>query len=84
MPIFRARNGHETNPLIYFQERKIREKLLLNEGTMMKVFRVIRLWCKKVFRNNVRRGGTVILAGVGINTGAIAAEGKKGDMNLVV
>ena len=50
MPIFSARNGHETKLLIYFQERKIREKLLLNEGTMMKVFRVIRSWCRKVFR----------------------------------
>lgn len=50
MRIFSARNGHETKLLIYFQERKIREKLLLNEGTMMKVFRVIKSWCKKVFR----------------------------------
>jgi hypothetical protein len=50
MPIFSARNGHELKLLIYFQERKIREKLLPNEGTMMKVFRVIRFWCKKVFR----------------------------------
>ena len=49
-PIFSARNGHEPKLLIYFQERKIREKLLPNEGTMMKVFRVIRSWCKKVFR----------------------------------
>ena len=50
MPIFSERNGHEPKLLIYFQERKIREKLLPNEGTMMKVFRVIRSWCKKVFR----------------------------------
>ena len=50
MPNFRARNGHEPKLLIYFQERKNREKLLPNEGMMMKVFRVIRSWCKKVFR----------------------------------
>ena len=50
MPIFSARNGHEPKLSIHFQERKIREKLLPNEGTMMKVFRVIRFWCKKVFR----------------------------------
>ena len=50
MPIFSARNGHEPKLLIYFQERKIREKLLPNEGTMMKVFRVIRSWCRKAWR----------------------------------
>ena len=35
------RNGHDLKLLIYFQESKIREKLLPNEGTMMKVFRVL-------------------------------------------
>ena len=32
MPIFSAMNGYELKLLIYFQERKIREKLLPNEG----------------------------------------------------
>lgn len=50
MPIFSARNGHEPKLLIIFLRKENSGELLPNEGTMMKVFRVIKSWCKKVFR----------------------------------